>query len=80
MRRDPKALLLCDIIERSDKDGLEFRNPLLMLPRRQALCESRNDNQVGTTRHFSQFGLFEVVESESFIPDRLNHMLTNLEE
>jgi UDP-N-acetylglucosamine transferase subunit ALG13 len=59
--------------------ALESGKPLLMLPRVARLGESRNDNQVGTARHFSSFGLFEVVESESEIPARLDHILANLE-
>ena len=38
-----------------------------------------NDNQVGTARHFSRFGLFEIVESESEISARMNQMLANLD-
>jgi UDP-N-acetylglucosamine transferase subunit ALG13 len=59
--------------------ALEFGKPLLMLPRLASLKESRNDNQVGTARHFRSFALFEVVESESEIPARINHMLANLD-
>jgi len=59
--------------------ALESSKPLLMLPRLARLGESRNDNQVGTARHFSSFGLFEVVTSESDIPARLDHMLANLD-
>jgi len=59
--------------------ALELGKPLLMLPRRSDLKESRNDNQVGTARHFSKFALFEVVESEAEISARMNHMLANLD-
>ena len=59
--------------------ALELGIPLLMLPRLGSLKESRNDNQVGTARHFRSFALFEVVESESEIPVRMNHMLANLD-
>ena len=58
--------------------ALESGKPLLMLPRLGRLKESRNDNQVGTARHFSGFGLFEVVASESEIPARMDHMLAKL--
>jgi UDP-N-acetylglucosamine transferase subunit ALG13 len=58
--------------------ALELGKPLLMLPRLARLKESRNDNQLGTARHFRSFGLFEVVESESEIPARIDHMLVNL--
>jgi len=60
--------------------ALELGKPLLMLPRLGSLKESRNDNQVGTARHFRSFALFEVVESESEIPTRLDHMLASLDE
>jgi UDP-N-acetylglucosamine transferase subunit ALG13 len=59
--------------------ALELGKPLLMLPRLGSLKESRNDNQVGTARHFRSFALFEVVESESEIPERLDYMLANLD-
>jgi UDP-N-acetylglucosamine transferase subunit ALG13 len=59
--------------------ALEHNKPLLMLPRLGRLRESRNDNQVGTARHFRSFSLFEVVESESEVPARIDHMLANLE-
>ena len=59
--------------------ALDLGKPLLMLPRLGSLKESRNDNQVGTARHFRSFGLFEVVETESEIPERIDHMLANLE-
>lgn len=58
--------------------ALEFRKPLLMLPRLGSLKESRNDNQVGTARHFGKFGLFEVVETASDIPERIDFMIANL--
>ena len=60
--------------------ALEVGKPLLMLPRLGSLKESRNDNQVGTARHFQSFALFEVVESESDIAERLDHMLRHLED
>lgn len=59
--------------------ALELRKPLLMLARLSNLHESRNDNQVGTARHFKKFSLFEVVESESEIPERLAEMLADLD-
>ena len=59
--------------------ALELGKPLLMLPRLGRLKESRNDNQVGTARHFDSFALFEVVESESEIPARMDHMLASLD-
>ncbi len=58
--------------------ALESGEPLLMLPRLARLKESRNDNQVGTGRHFCRFELFEVVESEPEIPARMDQMLGNL--
>lgn len=57
--------------------ALEFGKPLLMLPRRARLMESRNDNQLGTARHFRRFAQFEIVESESEIPAMIDHMLAN---
>ena len=59
--------------------ALELGKPLLMLPRLGSLKESRNDNQVGTARHFRAFDLFEVVETEAAIPERMDYMLANRE-
>lgn len=59
--------------------ALELGKPLLMLPRLGSLKESRNDNQVGTARHFRSFELFEAVETESEIPERIDYMLANFE-
>ena len=59
--------------------ALESSKPLLMLPRLARRKESRNNNQVGTARHFRTFAQFEVVNSESAIPARLDHMLANLD-
>ena len=59
--------------------ALEHGTPLLMLPRLGSLRESRNDNQVGTARHFRSFATIEVAESESQIPERIDHMLRTLE-
>ncbi len=58
--------------------ALEAGKPVLMLARLARLGESRNDNQVGTARHFRSFRLLEVVDSESEIPARIDHMLANL--
>ena len=59
--------------------ALELGKPLLMLPRLAAFRESRNDNQVGTARHFGTFAQFEVVESASEIGARVDHILANLD-
>jgi UDP-N-acetylglucosamine transferase subunit ALG13 len=59
--------------------ALEVGKPLLMLPRLGSLKESRNDNQVGTARHFRSFESFEVAEAASDIAERMDHMLANLE-
>ena len=58
--------------------ALEAHKPLLMLPRLGALRESRNDNQVGTARHFARFGLFEVINEEAAIGHALDRMLGDL--
>ena len=60
--------------------ALELGKPLLMLPRLGSLKESRNDNQVGTARHFRTFACFEVVDSEYEIPARIDYMLAHLDD
>ena len=59
--------------------ALELGKPLLMLPRLVRLRESRNDNQVGTARHFRSFARFEAADSDSDIPGRIDYMLANLD-
>ena len=58
--------------------ALEQHKPLLMLPRLAALRESRNDNQVGTARHFAKFQLFEVIDSELDVGATIDRMLAGL--
>jgi UDP-N-acetylglucosamine transferase subunit ALG13 len=59
--------------------ALELRKPLLIMPRLARLRESRNDNQVGTARHFRSFARIEVVESEADLAERIDHMLAELD-
>ena len=61
-------------------NALELHKPMLMLPRLARFRESRNDNQVGTARHFRSYQSFQVIESESLLPATVDHMLAHLDE
>ena len=61
-------------------NALELRKPMLMLPRLARFKESRNDNQVGTARHFSSYQSFQVIDSESLLSSTVDHMLAHLDE
>lgn len=55
--------------------ALYFGIPILIMPRRAALMETRNDHQVATAKHFKAFTGVEVAMDESELPammDRLN--------
>jgi len=54
--------------------ALTYQRPLLMLPRRAALKETRNDHQVATASRFAgRRGLCAVVD-ETELPDRLDEL------
>lgn len=43
--------------------GLDNAKPMVLMPRRHALGEHRNDHQLGTAAKFSHFGLIDIVNS-----------------
>jgi UDP-N-acetylglucosamine transferase subunit ALG13 len=56
--------------------ALEASTPLVVMPRRAALRETRNDHQLATARRFAQRGLVTVAWDEQELPsvlDRLAH-------
>ncbi len=57
--------------------GLENAKPLVLMPRRAALGEHRNDHQLGTAGKFGHHSLIEIVEKESEIGERLSKSLAD---
>jgi len=49
------------------------RRPLLVLPRRAALGETRNDHQVGTAQHFAEKGYLTAAFDERALREHLEH-------
>ncbi len=55
--------------------ALQFGRPLLVMPRRGDLRETRNDHQVATARRFDQMGKVAVAFDEHELPNRLDTLL-----
>ena len=54
--------------------ALEFGKPVLVMPRRGDLLETRNDHQVGTAAAFAEAGLVAVAWNERQLPHALEHL------
>ena len=54
--------------------ALQWGRPLLVLPRRGALGETRNDHQVATARRFEEKGLILAAYEEDELPDMLDRL------
>jgi UDP-N-acetylglucosamine transferase subunit ALG13 len=54
--------------------ALELGKPLLVLPRRAALGEHRNDHQLATAHWFGQQGRIKVAFDEADLPPRLDEL------
>ncbi len=52
--------------------ALEFGVPVLVMPRRAALGEQRNDHQLATARRLAERGLVNVAMDETELSDRLD--------
>lgn len=57
--------------------GLENAKPLVLVPRRAALGEHRNDHQLGTAAKFGNHTLIDIVEDESEVGDRISKKLSS---
>ncbi len=55
-------------------NALELGKPILVMPRRGDLAETRNDHQLATARRFRELGLVEVAFDETELPDRLDQV------
>jgi len=53
---------------------LELGKPALVLPRRLAFRETRNDHQVETARRFAERGLLLAAQDQSAMPDLLDRL------
>jgi UDP-N-acetylglucosamine transferase subunit ALG13 len=54
--------------------ALELGKPLLVLPRRAALGEHRNEHQLATAQRFSELGKIHVAFDESELPAALDQL------
>ena len=54
--------------------ALELGKPLLIMPRRAALLEQRNDHQVATARKLEELGLATVAKDEEELAELLLHL------
>lgn len=55
--------------------AMEFGKPILVMPRRGALMETRNDHQVATARRFLAMGRIRVAMDESELPGLLDDLV-----
>lgn len=55
--------------------AMEFGKPILVMPRRGALMETRNDHQVATARRFLALGRIRVAMDESELPGLLDDLV-----
>jgi UDP-N-acetylglucosamine transferase subunit ALG13 len=56
--------------------ALELGKPLVVMPRRGVLRETRNDHQVATAERFGAQGRIIVANDELELPQKLDHALT----
>ncbi len=54
--------------------ALEIGKPVLVMPRRAALGEQRNDHQLATAARFAELGQVSVALDESELPGRLDEL------
>jgi UDP-N-acetylglucosamine transferase subunit ALG13 len=54
--------------------ALEIGKPLIVMPRRAALGEHRNDHQLATAHRFAEFVGIKVAFNEAELPIRLNEL------
>lgn len=55
-------------------NALELGKPILVMPRRGDLAETRNDHQLATAERFRALGLVEVALDEGELSDRLDQL------
>ncbi len=52
--------------------AVEFRKPLIVMPKRASLGEQRNEHQLATVREFRKLPFLQVAETEVELPRMLN--------
>lgn len=55
--------------------ALEYEKPILVMPRRGGLRETRNDHQIDTAERLAATGKVHVALDEHALPDALDNML-----
>lgn len=55
-------------------NALELGKPLLVMPRRGDLRETRNNHQIATAKRFEEQGRLAVVYDESALSEKLDHL------
>ncbi len=55
-------------------NALELGKPILVMPRRGDLAETRNDHQLATAQRFRELTLVEVALDEAELPSRLDQL------
>jgi UDP-N-acetylglucosamine transferase subunit ALG13 len=48
--------------------ALELRKPIVVMPRKATLRETRNEHQLATVRHFQKYEIMRVADSEEQLP------------
>jgi UDP-N-acetylglucosamine transferase subunit ALG13 len=56
--------------------ALESGKPIVVMPRRAHLRETRNDHQVAAAEHFSRLGHVIVARDENELSEKIDHALT----
>ena len=59
--------------------AVEFRKPLIVMPKRAALGEQRNDHQLATVREFRKLPFLQVADSETELHQILNTAISEIE-
>lgn len=54
--------------------ALQYSKPILVMPRRGDLRETRNDHQIATAKRFRDLGHVEVAMDESELPEKLDRI------
>jgi len=58
--------------------ALEFAKPILVMPRRGDLAETRNDHQIATARRFEKLGAVHVAMDEDDLSRRLDNFVNRV--
>jgi UDP-N-acetylglucosamine transferase subunit ALG13 len=59
--------------------AMEYGKPMLVMPRRGDLAETRNDHQVATARKFLELGVVDVAMDEEEVITKLTHLADHLD-